>query len=758
MVRTHRRLRFSYMMTGILFVIIVTVLLAGIWTSYQTSRSNLETNAERLRVMTESHINNSFRLIDTSLKIYDSTYNDEMEDGFVLVMDEYNQTGGDPSRMDLAALQAQIGGMDIHTINERCVIDHSTRQSDLGLDFRVIYPDFAVYLDGIRNTSGFYPDRVVPDWVNRTMTKFAYMPTPDHRYIIELGLRSTRFEDERAKLIQYSDVVDEVKANNPYLDEVLVFQKQKRLVDNLSYVPTAEESAMLDYLLWQNRTTQVVGDVRNGTTIIWQVVDLRDPNYAADQSRFAKLTYDDTLLASEENALASLHVFAALLVLLSSGLVAASVARRVSRPIEQIAADVDAVAGGDLDHPIRPAGGYELSRLAEKTGVMVDRLRDQIRQREASEQRFEDLVRLLPLGVFETDREGNVTFANPAALEEVGLGAGELAPDQNIFAVVAPGDRERAVETFGAILAGARTAGSEFTGIRPDGTSFSMLVYSAARCEDGAVLGVRGSIVDVTRLKQIEDQVRQLNTELEERVAERTRELEETTDELREATGELQAFTYSVSHDLRAPLRAIDGYSAILAEDLGPNLDERDRHYLDEVRRTVRQMSALIDGLLALSRLDRQELVREPVSPASLVMEVVSVLLEQDPERTVTVTIGDLPPCTADRAMLRQVYANLVGNAVKFTRDAADPQIEIGAVTDGTETVYYVRDNGVGFAMADAERVFQPFQRLHRTGAYEGSGIGLATVERIIRRHGGRIWAESSPGEGATFFFTLSPP
>ena len=134
---------------------------------------------------------------------------------------------------------------------------------------------------------------------------------------------------------------------------------------------------------------------------------------------------------------------------------------------------------------------------------------------------------------------------------------------------------------------------------------------------------------------------------------------------------------------------------------------------------------------------------------------MVSTVLEPDPERRVTITAGYLPPCCADRAMLRQVYANLIGNAVKFTRDAPEPRVEIGTVTGGTETAYYVRDNGVGFDMAEAERIFKPFQRLHGAGRYEGSGIGLATVDRIIRRHGGRIWAESAPGEGSTFYFTL---
>ncbi len=351
-----------------------------------------------------------------------------------------------------------------------------------------------------------------------------------------------------------------------------------------------------------------------------------------------------------------MNTFAALLVLLTGGLLAVTVSRRVSRPIEQIAADVDAIAAGDLDHEIRPVGGYELTKLAEKTGVMVDRLKDQIRQRKASEQRFSDLVRLLPLGVFETDLEGNVTFANPAALEVLGLGPDDLRRGLNIISVIAHEDRARAKGSFAAILGGGETVGFEYTGIRPDGSVLSMLVHTAARYENGAVAGVRGSIVDFTRLKQIEEEVRRMNAELEERVAQRTHELE--------------AFTYSVSHDLRAPLRAIDGYSSILSETAAPRLKDREQHYLAEVRATVRQMNGLIDGLLALSRLDRQELTRKRISPAPLVMEVVAVVLEQDPERQVAITVGDLPPCCADPAMLRQVYANLIGNAVKFSRDA----------------------------------------------------------------------------------------
>ena len=581
---SDRKLRFSFLLMGILFAIIATIVLAGIWASYETSRSHLVENADLLRGLTEAHINSSFHLVDTGLKHYDSTYNDEMEDAFVLVMEEYRRAGGEPAAMDLAGLRSRTG-MDVFVIDDTNTVAYTTKLDDLGLDFRAIYPDFSAYLDGIRNQSGFFPDRVTEDWSTRRMTKWGYMPTPDHRFILELGLSSEPFADIPMRL-RYTDVVDEACRLNPYLAGALLFQKQKRLVNDSTYVPTSEEDAMLEYLLWQNRTTQVVTNASARTTTVWLPVDLRDPDYSADVSVFAKLTYDDGLLAATLARLAALYAFAGLLVLLSGGLLAALVSRRVSRPIEQIAADVDAVASGDLDHQIQPVDGYELNWLAEKTGVMVGRLRDQVRQREASEQRFTDLVRLLPLGVFETDLEGTVTFANPAALDAFGFTAADLERGIPFLSVIAPGEREQAAASFGGILADRRDTGSEFTGLRAGGSTFPMLVYASARCEDGAVAGVRGSFVDVGRIKQVEADLRRLNEELEERVAARTRELE--------------SFTYSVSHDLRAPLRAIDGYSALLATDLGPGLAPADQHYLEEVRRTVRQMGALIDGLLAL--------------------------------------------------------------------------------------------------------------------------------------------------------------
>ncbi|MGD8453300.1 MAG: PAS domain S-box protein [Phycisphaerae bacterium] len=239
-----------------------------------------------------------------------------------------------------------------------------------------------------------------------------------------------------------------------------------------------------------------------------------------------------------------------------------------------------------------------------------------------------------------------------------------------------------------------------------------------------------------------------LNTELEQRVRERTAQLEA-------ANQELEAFSYSVSHDLRAPLRAMDGYARILVEEYAPRLEPDATRYLERVRVNARQMGQLIDDLLAFSRLTRHSVQTRQVALAPLVQEVLEDLREWQRDRPVEVTLGDLPDCEADRGLLKQLLTNLLANALKFTRGRNPARVEVGARQDGDETVYFVRDNGVGFDMRYADKLFGVFQRLHRTEDYEGTGVGLAIVQRIARRHGGRVWTEAEPEKGATFYFTV---
>jgi len=228
------------------------------------------------------------------------------------------------------------------------------------------------------------------------------------------------------------------------------------------------------------------------------------------------------------------------------------------------------------------------------------------------------------------------------------------------------------------------------------------------------------------------------------------------TAELEASTRELDAFAYSVSHDLRAPLRSLAGFSEILAEDYAGVLDEPGRGYLARIEASVARMSRMIDDLLDLSRTTRVELRREHVDVSALAREVIQELGEDDPDRQPEVRIAGGLTATGDPHLIRLVLLNLLGNAWKFTARTAAAVIEVDARTDGEPAVFGVRDNGAGFDMRYAAKLFDPFQRLHSNADFEGTGIGLAIVQRVVQRHGGRIWAQSEPGQGATFSFTLA--
>jgi signal transduction histidine kinase len=278
-------------------------------------------------------------------------------------------------------------------------------------------------------------------------------------------------------------------------------------------------------------------------------------------------------------------------------------------------------------------------------------------------------------------------------------------------------------------------------------------VFDAA----GALVYIIHRLEDVTafvRVTQLADErTRRLTADLEEGQA----RLERLTSELENAIQQLESFSYSVSHDLRAPLRAIDGFSQALVEDYGPTLPLEGQRLLTTVRESTQRMGRLIDDLIAFFRLGTKPLVMAAVDLAALTHTVVQELQRANADRRVAVTVAALPAVRGDPALLRQVLTHLVGNAFKFTRHRPDAQVEIGTRTEGRDVVCYVRDNGAGFDMRYAGKLFGVFQRLHRPDEFAGTGIGLALVQRIIRRHGGRVWAEARVNEGATFFFMLPP-
>lgn len=337
---------------------------------------------------------------------------------------------------------------------------------------------------------------------------------------------------------------------------------------------------------------------------------------------------------------------------------------------------------------------------------------------------------------FKNRAECAKTLAEYPSFLEVFLLNGELAP-LDMWAV------PRA-------LRGETVTDAEYTLRRKDTGETWVGSYSFApiRDRDGAIVG---SVVvgrDITQKKADELQIRKLNEELEQRVHDRTEKLEA-------ANKELEAFTYSVSHDLRAPLRHISGFSKILTEEFASSLPEEARHHLQRIEEGTRRMGLLVDDLLNLGRVGRQEVRLQVTGLGSIVEEVISDLRRDCEARQVEWKVGALPFVDCDPGLVKQVFQNLMSNALKFTRPRATAVIEIGQRNENGTPVIYVRDNGVGFSMKYAEKLFGVFQRLHRQEDFEGTGVGLATVQRIIQKHGGRIWAEAELDKGATFYFTI---
>ena len=283
--------------------------------------------------------------------------------------------------------------------------------------------------------------------------------------------------------------------------------------------------------------------------------------------------------------------------------------------------------------------------------------------------------------------------------------------------------------------------------VRGDGQRVWVRVIGRPTIERGRVVGVSGTISDVSDRRQAEEEIRTLNAELEQRVAARTTELEQVNHEL-------ETFAYSVSHDLRAPLRAVDGFSKVLLDDYAEKLGEDGRHYLERVRAGAVRMGTLIDEILKLSRLSRQRFEREPIDISALAREIVAEL-SVEPDRHIEIEDGLV--AEADRGLVQSVLQNLLGNAFKFTAKTERAGVRFGAVEQDGVPVYFVADNGAGFDMAHAKGLFRPFQRLHRESEFPGTGIGLATVVRAVHRHGGAIWAHGAVNQGATFWFTLAP-
>lgn len=391
----------------------------------------------------------------------------------------------------------------------------------------------------------------------------------------------------------------------------------------------------------------------------------------------------------------------------------------------------------------------EQKRADERIKQLNIDLQTNNRRLKENEEQVQTIIRNAPDAVIVIDEEGKIVTWNPRSESIFGWTADEVV-GKPLHEIIIPvkfrSEHLKGLRHFlqtgnGPVL----NKHVELPAIRKDNTEFDAGVSISPTVVKGKYYFI-GFISDITYRKKAEADIKQKNEQLENAVH-----------QLNNVNKELESFSYSVSHDLRAPLRALSGYSQILEEEFAHSMNEEAKRLLNKIQHNSQRMGTLIDDLLAFSRLGKRELQKSLVNMGVLVEEVLSEIESYNTHRA-NIKIDKLPPAYADHSLIRQVLANLVSNAVKYSSKSESPQITIGTLDDANECIYYVKDNGVGFSMEYAKKLFGVFQRLHSNEEFEGTGVGLAIVQRIIVKHGGRVWAEAQQGAGATFYFSLPLP
>lgn len=449
--------------------------------------------------------------------------------------------------------------------------------------------------------------------------------------------------------------------------------------------------------------------------------------------------------------------------------------KHLLRPLDTLGRNAQLITAGNYALKTQATGFAELDLLADRFILMaeaVDQREEELMQRneeltmteEELRQQMDETMRghdelckahlalqtvvdASPVAISCLGLDGTVVLWNPAAEKTFGWRAAEVLG--KLSPVILPEKQEESRQLLEEVLRDGVVLDREIQRVRKNGETMDLrLSGTALRGGDGVPYGILALYDDITERKRAEEEIHILNADLEQRVAARTVQLEA-------ANRELESFCYAVSHDLRAPLRHIDGFSHALIEDCGALLPAEGRDDLERVRRATARMAQLIDDLLELSRMSRGEMCLAAVDLSGMVREILGELATGDPTRSVETVIAEGVEAIADPRLIRVVMDNLLGNAWKYTGHHQSARIEFGTEKRDGVTVYYVRDDGAGFDMAYAEKLFGPFQRLHSIDEFEGTGVGLATVQRIVHRHGGSVWGEGALGAGATFSFTL---
>jgi PAS domain S-box-containing protein len=405
--------------------------------------------------------------------------------------------------------------------------------------------------------------------------------------------------------------------------------------------------------------------------------------------------------------------------------------------------DVDHLSSGEIRHLL-----LELRTRQVELEIQNEELRQTQEELVAARNRYADLYEFAPVGYFNLNATDEIVDANMTAADMLGINRAELL-DKQLSEFILKEDQDIYYHLRRKLhKSRCRQSGELRMCNKGDNPIWVNLHCNAIMDEVDYIYRYRVSISDITEKKMAELKLTAYRDQLEKKVAERTEELE-----LR--SKELEAFSYTIAHDLRSPLRTITSFSQILLTDAGLKLDQEEQDSLQRVIASAKYMAELIDDILKLSKVNRSDFVTNNINLSQLAWDIINDLQENDKERSVAIKVAPGLRCKGDKRLIHIAMENLLGNAWKYTSKEAQATIEVGSIEENGKKIIYVRDNGAGFDMKYADKLYTPFQRLHRQEEYEGTGVGLATLQRVIHRHGGEVWAESEVGKGATFYFTL---
>ena len=761
------RFSISSTLMMVLTLFCISCIISITYVSLSETGNNLKSSFNREMNASEDLFSKSSIYIHRGLKLWDSSYNNLLKRDIRILLDEYEKSGRNPSLINLSQVREQIDPLyrdkiDLYLINSSGVIEYTTENDEYLLDFRK-WPDFYARLIRILQGDEFVPDEIVKGFQpGMPLRKFVYQPTSDHRYIAQISYDVQNESIYERAALSYGDLVSYVLNQTPELKDLHVISSMHTLVIGKKAYNGGKLDSVSNNItsqIFESHERVVITDPVNQTVTTYVYV----PNAEGDSpsgeymNLVAKFIYSSSDLNRQLTYNLMLHLVLAISASIIAILIAALISNRLTTPINQLVREIGLIAEGHYDQEISPSRHPELGRIADAVRSMVNQISRVIHELKESEEKYHDLFITASDAILILNGD-MIIDANPAALNLFSKGGTPIVG--KLLSSLCPPAFEFMMNP--SQFRSLSLVSSYFSNEMKKGPDICEADINAGSKEgEGKILNIRivplnqgdtpliqMQIRDITQRVEMEQKLHSMNIDLEKQVKERTAILEATITDL-------DSFTYSVSHDLRAPLRAIDGNAHFLHEKINDILTDDVKYHISKIHENIKKMDNLIDDLLKFSRMSRKPIEKETINMNTLVREVSSEISSQIHDSRSHIDIHDLPPAHGDPGLIRQVLINIISNAIKFGKKESPNTITISAQTDDDRVWYKIQDTGIGFNMRYAEKIFEVFLQLNPHDTYEGTGVGLAIVKRIIYRHGGRIRVQSEEGVGSTFYFSL---